>query len=121
MSDPFNPPRGPRVAIRRDYMMGMGICIAMDFGGDTMRVMHFGENGVEEWREYGRFVIVDEPTFRLQEEMARELYAELGRFFQGAPDITTSRADYLHMRTRIDKLTDDLVEIAKGALYIDQQ
>jgi hypothetical protein len=112
MPDQFSPPRGPRVAVQRDYMFGVSITLALDYGGETIRTLHFGENGAQEWRDHNRFESIDEPTLRIQEELARELYAELGRFFRGEPDNTASRLDYLHERGRVDKLLDRLSDLA---------
>jgi hypothetical protein len=92
--------------------MGVSVTIALDYGGDSIRILHFGGDGMQEWREHNRFERVDEPTFQIQEELARELYAALGRLFQGEPDTTASRADYLHERGRVDKMIDKVLDLA---------
>jgi hypothetical protein len=113
MTDQFSPPRGPRVGIHRDFMLGVALTLALDYGGDTIRILHFGPDNSQEWKDYNRFTSLDEPTMYLPEELARELYNMLAHFYQGEPDTTTARADLLHERGRVDKLTDALIEANK--------
>lgn len=85
-----------RVAVQRD-MLGMGVAITFGlvYGGEEISVMQYG---VQEWHQQDRNIIVEKPTMRLEEDFARALYEQLGYYFNGQPDITSSRADYLEER-----------------------
>lgn len=56
------------------------------------------------------------PVIQVDELMARELYAALGRFFgpDGHDQPRQLRVDYDAERARVDKLTDALITITKG-------
>ena len=55
-------------------------------------------------------------TLTLPEEAARALLDALLRHYQGASDMHTVRADLLHERSRVDKLTDTLIELAVAGM-----
>jgi hypothetical protein len=54
-----------------------------------------------------------EPTLSLHEASARALLQALLRHFDGGEDTRSLRKDYDAERSRVDKLTDALIEIAK--------
>jgi hypothetical protein len=60
----------------------------------------------------------DEPsvTMVLPNDAARALLEALLRHYQGASDMHTVRADLLHERGRVDKLTDAVIRIASRGI-----
>jgi hypothetical protein len=108
-----------RVAVQRDFMRGIAITFALRIPGDGYNVMHFGEGDLLtiRWEHADEGIRIDQPTFSIEEEFARELYEQLGHYFQGQPTVTTQRADYLHERGRVDKLIE---VISKIALDVEQ-
>jgi hypothetical protein len=117
----FNGPR-VRAAVSQHFAMGgVAIVLAIRNEDDSYRVLRFQEGTayVQRWEEVPPMAAIENPTFSIQEDFARALYEELGRFFQGQPDLTTARADLLHERTRRDKLEDAMIYIAKEGFHID--
>jgi hypothetical protein len=69
--------------------------------------------GVITWEPVELHVMA-EPTVVLPGDAARALLDALMRHYQGASDMHTVRADLLHERKRVDKLTDAVIAIAAG-------
>jgi hypothetical protein len=105
-----------RVSVRPDFLMaGISITFGMRRGyQEGYDILHFGEGEVttQRWDHVDEGANIDQPTFRIQEEFAHALYEELGRYFQGQPDLTTARADLLHERLRVDKLVEAYEKLA---------
>lgn len=89
-----------KVAVQRDFLhMGVAITFGLVYrSGGPVRVLRFNEEGGQIWTEHEPLMLIDNPSIRLDEDFARALYEQLGYYFAGQPDITSSRADYLEER-----------------------
>ena len=100
------------VRVTDDYMIdGLAIYISQKTGGTSRLLLHLHDDGAQSWDDVDSVAIV-EPTLKLQGEFARALLDALLRHYQGASDMHTVRADLLHERGRVDKLTSGLLQIA---------
>lgn len=98
-----------------DYMMmdGLAVWILMNFEGQDRRVLRIGDDGLtREWEEVPLPAVEVKPTIVLNNDSGRALLEALLRHYQGASDMHTVRADLLHERGRVDKITDALIDIA---------
>lgn len=77
----------------------------------TRQVLHVDGDGVQHWDNAPPAAAI-EPTWTMDDEIARALLDALTRHYQGASDMHTVRADLLHERQRVDKLTDAVIRIA---------
>jgi hypothetical protein len=76
------------------------------------RILRMAENSASyHWEPVPEGAAI-EPTMMLPDEIGRPLLDALTRHYQGATDMHTVRADLLHERGRVDKLTDALIRIA---------
>lgn len=96
-----------------DQMMadGIAVWIVMKDGGRVVRVLH-QEEDFATWEEVPEPLAQIKPTFTLEGECARALLDALTRHYQGAADMHSVRADLIHERGRVDKVTDALIRIA---------
>lgn len=99
-----------------DRMMADGIAawIVMRDDGRVTRVLR-PDGDFMTWDEVPEPLAEIRPTFTLEGECARALLDALLRHYQGASDMHTVRADLLHERGRVDRLTDAVIRIASGA------
>ena len=94
-----------------DFMIdGIAIYIS-DKQGSGRRILHVTDNG-QSWESLESLAAVTDPTLKLHGEAARALLDALLRFYQGSADTQTLRADLLHERNRVDKITSGLLQIA---------
>lgn len=113
MQTPYDDRSPYRVFITDDFMSGgVAISLGLKHGSGTS-IMRVGESGRTQLEEVDPMMTTD-PTIRLPEEFGRALLEGLLRFYQGASDMHTVRSDLLHERGRVDKLTDAMIEIARG-------
>lgn len=92
---------------------GLAIWVTMKFEGQNRRVLRaHGGLPSREWEEITDPAAAVEPTIVLESDAARSLLDALLRHYQGASDMHTVRADLLHERGRVDKLTDAVIRIA---------
>lgn len=100
------------VRVTDDFMIdGLAVYVSMKHSSTHRQIMHYhGENAVS-WDDVDP-VAITEPTLKLPGEAARALLDALLRHYQGASDMHTVRADLLHERDRVDKLTSGLLQIA---------
>lgn len=95
-------------------MDGIAVQIVMRSEGRVVRVLR-PDGDFMTWEEVPAGPLMESrPTFTLENECARALLDALLRHYQGASDMHTVRSDLLHERQRVDKLTDALINIAKG-------
>lgn len=107
-----------RIRIADDWMAG-GIAIAIVMEPPAESVIDPIRQIARVDGSYVRFepfdpMVMGDPTLRLRDEIARPLLDALLRYYQGASDMHTARSDLLHERGRVDKLTDAVIELAKG-------
>lgn len=113
-----------RVYITDDFAtMGISIVIAREWNGDFNNpprrdIMHYGPSGVIEWEMAEPGGIVQKPSLRMDEEVARALLDALTRHFHGSEDSRVLRKDYDDERKRVDRLTDAMMEIAAEARHL---
>ncbi len=107
-------PESPiRVAIvDRFELDGIAISLGLRFGPDDTRIMRIREDGTTMMEPLDPPGAIQNPTIRLQHEFARALLDALLRYYQGASDTHTIRADYLHERERVDGLISTISQIA---------
>ena len=106
-----------RALIAQDWMsFGVKISIVMTDGdGDRpVRIRRTGGAGGA-WEQLSDVPVIVEPTMTLNDDEARALLDALTRHYQGASDMHTTRADLLHERGRVDKLTAAVIDIAERA------
>lgn len=108
-----------RVRIAQDWSaFGINVAVVMTDGDSErpamiMRVTGNGESVAHwHWEPLPDGPVAVEPTFRFGDDEARALLDALLRHYQGASDMHTVRADLLHERARVDKLTDAVIRIA---------
>lgn len=102
-----------RCSVQRDFLsLGVSITFGLVYGGSEVRIMRFGEDGAQQWHQQDSGLVIDKPTFRIDEEFARALYEQLGQYFQGQPDQTSSRADYLAERKAHEVAEQRLYDLA---------
>lgn len=95
-----------------DEFMIDGVAIYVSMKHDRARqLLRIGADGQQEWADHDPLTTAD-PTLKLPGEAARALLDALLRFYQGAADTQTIRADLIHERNRVDKLTSGLLQIA---------
>lgn len=103
-----------RVRIADDFLAG-GIAILVEQRGDGIRVLYRAS-------EDGYVVPYEQitspegaqrpPTLRMDEDIARALLQALANWYGGTSEAATARADLLHERGRVDKLTEAIIGIA---------
>ena len=94
-----------RVRIINDIVIdGVSIAVVDRVDSETLHIMHVTEHGYIQWDRVNPMVAGEAPTLRLSDNIARALLEALLRHYQGAEDMHTLRADYLHERERVDKL-----------------
>lgn len=88
----------------------VAVFIIMKIDETTRKVMNMNPGGYVEWTpiDYPAGTEV-RPTLLLQNDIGPLLLDALVRRYQGASDMHTVRADYLHERGRVDKLLDGLI------------
>lgn len=109
-------PEQPRSPIRVDLsdsmeVDGLAIRIALRHGPDEIVVLRV--NGEIQSFERVDPMMTTGATIRLSHDFARELMTKLVRYYQGASDMHTVRADLLHERGRVDKMIETISNIAK--------
>lgn len=101
------------IRVTDDFMIdGLAVYIAIKHSSTNRQLMHLHGNGAVSWDDVDP-VAITEPTFKLPGDAARALLDALLRHYQGASDMHTVRADLLHERGRVDKLTDAMIAIAR--------
>jgi len=92
---------------------GINVRMALRFGQDDIRIMKISEHGHATWHSVEPAV---DPgvTFQVSHDFGRALLDALLRYYQGASDMHTARADLLHERKRVDGLISTLSYIAAG-------
>lgn len=104
-----------RIRIAQDWSAdGIAVQIARRFSRDAIMVMHVGAGGWNTW-DTSDPAILQEPSFRLPDDVGRALLDALTRHYQGASDTHTVREDMLHERKRVD---DMLMIVSKIALAV---
>lgn len=104
-----------RVADVFAFAGGVGVQVIQDEPGLGRRILRLAEDSASyRWETVPEGCAV-EPTMVLPDEVARPLLDALTRHYQGASDAHTVRADLLHERGRVDKVTDALIRIATGS------
>jgi hypothetical protein len=98
------------------------LSIAIRRKGDTWMTYAtgFSENGYLNWenvRPEDAATTVD-PTFTMDEDVARALMDQLIRHFEGSSDTRTLRQDYEHERKRRDNLEDAIMRIAGSKVSV---
>jgi len=89
-------------------MDGISAYLLMKHEGEVTRVYHINEYGSGSW-DVVEDGVISAPTFRMTDDLARELLDELMRYYQGASDMKSARADLLHERGRVDKLIEHIM------------
>lgn len=98
-----------------DNMMADGISVLIEMRGDGYRhMMRLDPQGLVSWEVLPPDAALGPavPTMTMSDDVARTLLDALLRWYQGAEDMRTVRADLLHERGRVDKLTDTIMAIA---------
>lgn len=110
-------PTGPdspiRIGITDSFEAdGIAVIIGLRYSPEHTRIGRVNhDHGYIEWEDTEPAVAV-EPTIRMNHDIARGLLEALLRYYGGAPDSHTVRADLMHERGRVDKMLDTLVELA---------
>lgn len=94
--------------------MGVNIAIVIRSESAPPMLLRLSEHGPV-WEQVTDPAVVTEPTLKLGHEEARALLDALVRHYEGASDMHAARADLLHERGRVDKLTDAVIDLAKRA------
>jgi hypothetical protein len=105
-----------QVRITEDILAdGVSVWISRKYDGTAREILHAAAGGRQTvWTELEQQGTDSAgPTIRLTDEIARELLEALLRHYQGASDMHTLRADYLHERSRLDGLLRTLSAIAE--------
>ncbi len=99
---------------------GIAVRISLHTSWGDVKILKFREDGSVIFETYEVGTLADPGvTFALQNEYARALLDALLRYYQGASDMHTIRADLLHERGRVDNLIRVVSEIATtNAQYI---
>lgn len=102
--------------------MTFAVSIASDVMGDGIALGLFNKGDVTlralpvhmEWEMLTEadLMVVQRPTLRLQDGMARALMDELVRHYHGASDVLALRRDYERVLDRYDKTVDAITELA---------
>lgn len=100
-----------RVADAFAFGGGFAVQVIRDEDGKR-RVLRLAEGFASYRWEFVPEAVAVEPTMVLPDEIGRPLLDALTRHYQGASDMHTVRADLLHERGRVDKLTDAVIRIA---------
>jgi hypothetical protein len=96
---------------------GVAVWIKVRSGPDMTRFARVNsEHGYLEWEEVPRHSVIEGCTLLVDDEIARGLLEELLRYYQGASDMHTVRADLLHERERVDKLIGMYADLAEKAI-----
>ena len=99
------------VHVSDDFMVdGLAIYLSQKVSPDKRRLLQFGGDFSQFWSEVSPDTVI-QPTMRIPGELARALLEALLRHYEGASDMHTARADLLHERGRVDRLTAAMVEI----------
>ena len=97
--------------------MDLNISIVQHFENNfPSQILRLGDGSLARTWETIDPLVHQDPTLRLSGDEARALLGALMTHFQGTDDQRLLRADYQHERERVDKLTDAVVELAKGAV-----
>ncbi len=104
---------------------GVAISVAVT-EGDSSRPAQFmrlvgGSDGYApsvQWEPVQDTTAIAGPTLRLGHETARAVLDALLHHYEGASDMHTARADLMHERGRVDKLTDALVMANAAAVAL---
>lgn len=100
-----------RVADAFAFAGGVAVQVIQD-EPDGRRILRMAANSASyHWERVADGVAI-EPSMVLDDEIGRPLLDALLRHYQGASDMHTVRADLLHERGRVDKLTDAVIGIA---------
>src|SRR6266851_2557313 len=109
-----------KVYIQDDFMDGMAISFGLagdhspESTGRVRAIARFARPGYRpSWEEYdSENPVNQEPSLRMDSDMARALLEELTRHFHGADDTRQLRLDYNAERARVDRLTSDIASLA---------
>jgi hypothetical protein len=110
-------PTGPqspiRVGISDSFDVdGIAVIIGLRLDQQTTRLGRVSEFGSIQWEEVDPLTSISTPTIRLSHDIARGLLDALLRYYGGAPDSHTVRADLMHERGRVDKMLETLLSLA---------
>lgn len=107
-----------RVAVQQDFIAdGVSITFGMRYPNGSMRILRFGDNESMTWEEHEPYTMIDKPTMRLQDDFARALYAELGRYYGAqADDTRLLRKDYDDERLRVNAMMLRYHELAMRSI-----
>jgi hypothetical protein len=78
---------------------------------DSFSMLHFQEHGHQIMERIDPMV-ESAPSMAMSDEFGRALLDALLRYYQGASDMHTIRADYLHERGRVDKMLESMMYLA---------
>lgn len=96
------------------FGIGVGIRFIRKPGDGSRQILRLSPDGMRAWEDVTDLIMVANPaTLMLEDDEARALLDALLRRYQGASDMHTVRADLLHERGRVDKLTDAMIAIAQ--------
>jgi hypothetical protein len=113
MTTPQGPETPIRVAITDNFQFdGISVRMGVRHGPGHYSVIHFGDHGYAVMEQIDQYGVEVEPSFTITNEFGRALLDALLRYYQGASDMHTLRADYLHERERVDKMMLTLSVIA---------
>lgn len=110
-------PTGPqsplRVGISDSFDVdGIAVIVGLRLDEQTTRLGRVSEHGTILWEEVDPPGSITSPTIRLSHDIARALLEALLRYYGGAPDSHTVRADLMHERGRVDKMLEALLSLA---------
>lgn len=109
----INEERSPiRIAITDSFDVdGLAVTIGLRIDPSITRVGRINEYGSVQYEDVDPNTNIT-PTVRLSHDIARALLDALLRYYGGAPDSHTVRADLVHERGRVDKMLDALMDLA---------
>jgi len=95
----------------------VAIAIVLQHSHEERSIMHFTEEGFNRFDTAEPFVTAN-PTMVIPNDIARALLDALMRYYQGASDMHTVRADLLHERARVDKMIEATIGLADRSLAL---
>lgn len=117
MSTFYESEDGIRVAVNNEYAFAtdsVDITLARRLpNGEVMIMRRNAETSyIVEWETVPIGTAVTGPTIRIPTEFARALLDALLRHYQGASDMHQLRQDFLHERSRVDKLIQHTMDVS---------
>jgi hypothetical protein len=113
MTTPQEPGTKIRVRVTSEFQLdGIKVYMGIRWDADSFSMLHFQEHGHQIMERIDPRV-ESAPSMAMSDEFGRALLDALLRYYQGASDMHTLRADYLHERGRVDKLIATLSDIAE--------